>query len=359
VENHALAVGWDAAHSLRNEDRIQRESSAVGAPAANLDQVFDAKVSRLALFAQDEWTINQQWSVYLGARWEGIDTRSDGNSYASVENRSSVWSPLFQTLWKLPNTKNDQLRLGVTRTYKAPGVNSLIPRRFASNNNSPTSPDTQGNPLLRPELAWGLDLAFEHYLTDGGLLTASTFVRRIDDITRQQVSLQNGLWVSMPVNEGTATTRGIELEAKLPLRSLFKSAPAIELRANVARNWSTLSTVPGPNNRLDQQTPVSGNLGIDYKLDAALTLGGSYSFQSGGPVRISQRQYAYTVPKRSLDLYALYKFSGKNQLRVALANALHQDNVSQSRYDEGSVLSSDTTVTPTSAVVRAMLELKF
>jgi outer membrane receptor for ferrienterochelin and colicins len=185
-------------------------------------------------------------------------------------------------------------------------------------------------------------------------------VRRIDDITHNQVSLVDGLWVSMPVNDGVANTRGIELEAKLPLRSLYKTAPNIDFRANVARNWSTLTTVPGPNNRLDQQTPFSGTVGADYKFDKTpLTLGGSYSFQNGGPVRVSFNQYAYSVPKRSLDLYGLWKFTPKNQLRVSLANALHQDNVVQSSYADDSGRLSDTTITPTSVVLRALLEMKF
>ncbi|MDB5936464.1 MAG: tonB-dependent Receptor Plug domain protein [Massilia sp.] len=369
-EGHALAAGWDGAYSKRNEDRIQRESSPKGCLVSdskgkclspdNLDQVFDANVKRLALFAQDEWTVTPRWSVYFGLRWEGIETRSEGNSYAAVDNKSSVWSPLFQTLWKIPGSKADQVRLGITRTYKAPGVNSLIPRRFASTNNSETSPDQQGNPNLRPELAWGLDLALEHYLEGGGLLTASTFVRRIQDITRQHVDQIDTLWVSMPINAGVANTRGIELEAKLPLRSVYKTGPNIDMRANFARNWSSLDSVPGPNNRLDQQTPFSGTIGADWKLDSMpLTLGGSYSFQNGGPVRISFQQYAYSVPKRSLDMYGLWKFSPKNQLRVAVANVLHQDNIVQSSYIDDRGSRSDTTITPTSVVLRALLEMKF
>jgi outer membrane receptor for ferrienterochelin and colicins len=359
-EGHALAAGWDAAYNKRDEDRFERDTPAPAGVENPVDQVFAANVSRLALFAQDEWTVTPRWSVYAGLRWEGIETRSSGAGYAPIDNKSSVWSPLFQTLWKLPGSKSDQVRLGLTRTYKAPGVGSLIPRRFTSNNNSQTSPDQQGNPLLKPELAWGLDLAYEHYLEGGGLLTASTFVRRIEDITHNRVDKIDSLWVSTPVNDGVANTRGIELEAKLPLRSLYKTAPNIDFRANVARNWSTLTAVPGPNNRLDQQTPFSGTVGADYKLDGTpLTLGGSYSFQNGGPVRVSFNQYAYSVPKRSLDLYGLWKFNPKNQLRVSLANALHQDNVVQSSYEDASGGLSDTTITPTSVVMRALLEMKF
>ncbi|MBY0242832.1 MAG: TonB-dependent receptor [Burkholderiaceae bacterium] len=364
IEHHALAIGWDLGWSTRDEDRIQRETDLLPPPAPpqaqNLNQVYSADIKRLALYAQDEWQVTERWSVYLGMRWEGIETTSEGTGYAAVDSKSSVFSPLFQTLWKLPDTKNDQVRLGLSRTYKAPGVNQLIPRRFASNNNSSTSPDSSGNPQLKPELAWGLDLAYEHYLPAGGLLTASTYLRRIDNSIRNRVDLIDRLWVSRPVNAGTANTHGIELEAKLPLRSLYPAAPAIEVRANIARNWSTLDTVPGPNNRLDGQTPVSGTVGFDYKMDSLpVTTGASFSFQSGGPVRVSDKQFAWSAPKRTLDWYGLMKFSPKTQLRLSASNLLHQTNVAQNAFMTPDGLHADTTLTPTTAVVRALLEMKF
>ena len=361
AQDHALALGWDGGISQRNEERIQRETSPVPTQKTiNSDQTYQATVKRLAMFAQDEWSVTPRWSVYYGLRWEGLDTSSEGSSYAAVQNTSSVWSPVFQTLWKLPDTNNDQVRLGLTRTYKAPTTNSLIPRRFTSNNNSPTSPDSQGNPKLKPELAWGLDLAYEHFLPDGGLMSASTYVRRIEDITRRTVTLVDGLWVAMPINDGVATTRGIELEMKLPLRSLMKTAPAIELRVNLARNWSSISTVPGPNNRLDQQTPFSGNVGFDYKLDKLpLTLGGNFSYMDGGAVRISENQSAYAPTKRVLDMFGIWKFSPKVQLRVSVANALHQDNLSYSTYADASGTLQAATLVPTTTVLRGNLEIKF
>jgi outer membrane receptor protein involved in Fe transport len=360
-KGHAIALGWDGAYSLRNETRLQNETTTVGAPISNRDESFDATVRRIALFAQDEWSVTQQWSVYFGLRWEGIQIKSEGNSYAAIDNRSSVFSPLFQTLYKIPGSKNDQIRGGITRTYKAPNVASLVPRRGIASNNSPTTPDTMGNPKLKPELAWGLDLAYEHYLPGGGLLSASTYVRHIDDITHSRVFFIDGLWVSMPVNDGAANTRGIELEAKLPLRQMFPGWPALDLRANVSRSWSSLSMVPGPNNRLDQQTPLSGTFGFDYKFDRLpVTFGGSYSFQNGGPVRISQNQYAYAGVKRAFDLYGVLKFTPKVQLRTSLANTLRKDYVNASTYvsADGSRL-TDTTFTPTFLQLRAMLETKF
>ncbi len=362
VEDHAIAAGWDGGYSNREDDNKQTDvltGTGLIRPI-NLNEKFNADVTRLALYVQDEWTVSKLWSIYAGIRWEGIDTHSQGSDYAEVNNRSSVMSPILQTLYKLPGSKNDQIRVGLTRTYKAPDTGNLIPRRFISSNNSATSPDRMGNPNLKPELAWGLDTGFEHYLPDGGILSVNFFLRKIDDFTRTGVSNVNGTWIAMPVNDGQASTRGVEFDAKFPLRTLMEDAPAIDFRANLAFNSSTVNSVPGPNNRLDAQTPVSANFGVDYKLnDMPLTLGGNLNFQSGGPVRISVNQASYSIPKRVLDVYALWKFDNLTNIRVSLGNALHQDNISRSSYTDasGSIVRSNTT--PTNVAVRVNFEHKF
>nr|WP_315487389.1 TonB-dependent receptor [uncultured Undibacterium sp.] len=361
VESHALVAGWDGGFSKRADDNVRRDTIVGSGPITpfNTNENFDAKVNRVALFVQDEWNYSKALSIYAGLRWEGIDTTSKGNTYAEINNRSSVLSPILQTLYKIPGSKNDQIRFGLTRTYKAPDTGNLIPRRFLSTNNSATSPDNMGNPNLKPELAWGIDTGFEHYLTDGGILSVNFFLRRIDDFTRTSI-VNDGRWVAMPTNDGLANTRGVEFDAKFPLRTLIDDAPAIDFRANLAFNSSTVNSVPGPNNRLDAQTPVSANFGMDYKLDdVPLTLGGNLSFQSAGPVRISVNQSSYGIPKRVVDVYALWKFDAKTNLRVALGNALHQDNISSSTYTDATGSLVRTNKTPTNVAVRVNFEYKF
>ena len=58
----------------------------------------------------------------------------------------------------------DEARCGATGNcvYWAPNTFDLIPRRFIANNNTATTPDFEGNPNLKPELAWGADVACEH-----------------------------------------------------------------------------------------------------------------------------------------------------------------------------------------------------
>jgi outer membrane receptor protein involved in Fe transport len=358
-EGHALAFGWDGGYSTGDDARRER---AIARPDISLpggDEFYESQVSRLAVYGQDEWNVTPAWSVYLGARWEGIRTSTSGNTYDEVKNTSSVLSPVAQTLYKLPGTKGDQLRLAVTRTYKAPGQQQLIPHRFTSVNNSQTEPDSIGNPHLKPELALGIDASYEHYWAEGALLSASVSSRRISDYTRNLIVFDGARWVSTPTNNGNAHTYGIELEAKFPLKAVMATTTNLDLRASLSRNWSSVESVPGPDNRLDGQTPLSATLGADYKA-GPLTLGGSYVFKNGGFVRISGNQISYQSVRRDLDLYALWKFDPKLQLRVATSNLLAQDTISESSYTSPGVgTQTSRTLNPVHRSVRATLEMKF
>ena len=356
---HAISLGWDAGVTQRDDSRVQRDADLPGGDPINSDEGFAAKVTRLALYGQDEWNLTPSWSIYTGLRWEGLDTRSEGNTFDAVQQRSSVLSPLMQTLIKLPN-KKDQMRLALTRTYKAPSTASLIPRKFTSTNNSQTEPDRRGNPRLKPELALGLDASFEHYWGEGGLLSASASVRRIENYTRQGLLFEDDRWISTSINDGRAETRGIELEAKFPMSALIDKAPGVDLRASVSRNWSRVDSVPGPDNRLDQQTPVSATLGIDYKTrDSQFSTGGNFSFRNGGLARISETQGGYSSVRRDLDVYALWKLDPQNNLRVAVSNLLAQDYTTESLYSDANGTLNRASVANGETQLRVTVEKRF
>lgn len=359
AEHHRLAVGWLAEHSDRTESRVEREDYAGGGLPQLLDEDYDTRVRRLALYAQDEWEINPQWSSYLGMRWEVLDVQSAGNTLPETSNRSKVLSPLMQLLWKRPGGKKDQVRWGLSRTYKAPQMTDLMPRRYIANNNSAMTPSMLGNPGLRPELAWGLDMAYEHYLCNGGLLSASGFTRRIDDVMLTTLRQVNGEWISQVANRGQATVNGIELEAKFKLRECWPAAPGIDVRVNLARNWSRVDAVPGPDNRLDKQVPVSANLGLDYRFGRwPLTIGGNYNFQGGGATNLIGNQSSYSTPKRILDIYGYWRYSDTTLLRVTLSNILHQDSTVVAGYRSSTGATRQATTSMTSTALRVALEFK-
>lgn len=154
---HVLAFGWDAGRERFRERGRRSERPLAATPAINFDNGFAATVDRLAVYAQDEWNLRQGWSVYLGARWEGVRMRTTGDGFAASRARYSVFSPLAQSLWKIPGAKGDQVRLALTRTYRAPPTSRLLPTYFYTTFNTEVSPDSIGNPRLRPELATGVD----------------------------------------------------------------------------------------------------------------------------------------------------------------------------------------------------------
>jgi outer membrane receptor protein involved in Fe transport len=356
-DDQAFAIGWDGRYDKHAEARRERDYLRPSQAIPGGDEDATGNVARLALYAQDEWKVTPRWSLYLGGRWEGVRIHADANTFGAAGLRSAVFSPVMQTLYNLPGKNEDQLRLAVTRTYKAPGLQGLLSHNI-SVNNSQVEPDVLANPNLKPELALGVDAAYEHSWAEGAMVALSASSRNIDDYTRYLVSFDGTHWVSRAMNVGRARTHSLELETKFPLRSVFAAAPALDVRANVARNWSQVDSVPGPDNRLDEQTPLSANLGLDYSA-GALTVGGSLAFKNGGSVRVSANQTAYVNVQRNLDLYASWKLSPQYQLRLSASNVLGQDIIRESSYTSATGVLWNRLVNVANASLRAALEAKF
>ena len=327
LEGHAFTFGWDAGRerNRQHDVRIERHPSGdalSGSAALDVDTGYTATVERLALYGQDEWALRPGWSLYLGARWEGVRIATRGDAFARSGSSYKVFSPLMQTLWKIPGTKRDQLRLALTRTYRAPTMQQLIPAIFYATLNTEVSSDYTGNAGLRPELATGIDAAWEHYFS-GGLVSLSATTRSIRDFIRDMTRHDGARWVTAPVNQGGAEVRSLALEIKLPMKP-FGAAWPLELRGNLSRNWSSVDAVPGPGNRLDRQPRWSGNLGADVN-GARVSTGASFNFVTGGWTRTSVFESSYGGVTRDLEAYALYKFDPRSQLRLAARNLLAPD----------------------------------
>jgi outer membrane receptor protein involved in Fe transport len=357
LEGHAFAFGWEGGHERQREREFHTQAPLDGAAAVDLDTPFTATVDRLAVYGQDEWDVRPGWSVYLGARWEGVRTDTSGEGFAQAASRYSVFSPLLQTLWKIPGSKEDQLRFALTRSYRAPRMFELVPSRFITSFNSEISPDYIGNPDLRPELATGLDAAYEHYFSDGGMVSVSATSRSIRDLIRSETRSDGARWLRTPVNQGHAQVRSLALETKLPLKTLGLAWP-VELRANVSRNWSSVDAVPGPGNRLDSQPRWSANLGADYS-GAALSAGASFNFVSGGWTRSAVFESSYGGAARDLEAYALYKLDPRRQLRFTVRNLLATGQLRGSRYADPLGVTERASFTPTYRTWRLQYEQKF
>lgn len=329
-QNHRLKMGWDAAQlSLSSQSLQYRHAVFSGAPT--WEQIADnsqAKVNRLALFAQDEWQTSSNWSNYLGARWESFNQDAEGTGYTRFSNKTSVLSPIFQSLWKLPESKENQLRFAFAKTFKNPSLASLIPNYRPSLVNASYTPDTRGNPNLKPEIAAGIDLAFEHFGANEFNLRASAYAKRLQDLIQDSLQFNSGRWVLFSENQGRAHAHGIEIDIKFPAKLLLEPANNLDLRFNLARNWSAVDAVAPPNNRIAEQTRWTANTSLDYRPSDLWGTGLSYSYSSGGDVHLSNSMNRMINPSRRLDSYFFYKFSKDSNLRISLQNLLAQNRTS-------------------------------
>lgn len=329
---HSLQIGWEGSLDRHREDRIQSIHYFGLEADTHGNQSYDTQIRRLAFYLQDELTLGPLWSLYLGTRWEQVETLSDGSDFGAIRNRRQVLSPTLQSLWKLPGDNGDRIRLALSRTFKAPTLTSLMPRPYTSTNNRPTNPDQIGNPALRPELATGIDLAYEVGAGDGVRLNLGSYFRRIKGVVRNELRQHNGRWLITPVNGGDAAAWGLELDGGLPLSALFETAPAIGLRFNATRAWSRVEDVPAPDNRIPDQTRFSATLGADYRINPRWSGGISYSYRSSDDVRTTPVQIELKSPSRELDLHAQWTATARTRLRLSASNLLQQELVSGQRY---------------------------
>ena len=348
LAGHALVAGWDGNAGERAETRLEQDSALAVTAAL---ETSTARLNRLALYVQDDWTVTPALSLSLGARYEQFDIASGGNVFDRVQRRLHAGGPLLQA--RLATSPQGQLRLGLTRTFKLPTLTQLSMRRYTiDNNNTPLTPDEQGNPALLPERAWGLDVAYEHYFSKSAMLSASAYARRIDDVSIARIGQVGSRWISTPANAGRADARGIELEGKTTLAGFA-------LRANAARNWSRVAGLPAPDNHLPDQAPFSAGIGVDHRLAALpLTVSASLSVQGGARSRLAERVTIDNGSQRDLTFSAVWRIDGRSSWRLAGSNLLAGRHHETARYRDGRAGLTTLTATPTWATVRLAYESK-
>ena len=328
--SHSVTAGWEVDNQIRNESSVTLLNGVQ--QLAELGSEFDVSTQRMAAYLQDEWDINPQWGANAGIRYETIKT-SSSNALDSYTNTSRVLTPLAHLVWRFAAPSRDQLRLSLTQSYRSPNTGQLSTRPSLNTlypvpgANTAISPDRAGNPNLKPERANGIDLAFERYLTSGGVTSVNFFVRDIKDLIRNVTVLENVSWatadryVNRPQNIGKAITRGIEFDAKFQLKEIIADAIPLNIRFNLSIYDSKVAAVVGPYNQIDQQPRASGNLGADYKLRSfPVSIGGNIAWTPAYTTQQSDTQLQKTSTRRVYDAYALWTVNSLAKLRLSLSN---------------------------------------
>ncbi len=272
-----------------------------------------SQVRRWAVFSQSKWQIGETLDTYLGGRIERIAMTGKVASVANAPFYTTILSPIARAAWKPAGGDDNEYTLALSRTFRMPTAKDLIPHRTHGTVNGPLEPDEVGNPALRPELAWGLDLGHQQKLGRVGTLAISVFGRQLSQaIITDSFIDDTGRWIERKTNGGAATLYGAELDARLDLRKFDVSWPNASVNLYMAINRSRLRDVAGGNTHLDQQAPLNGKVTWEHRLSAApghtaWRWGGQLQMAGASDVRRSEFASKSTLSRTSVDLYASWQ----------------------------------------------------
>lgn len=374
VGEHDIKIGSSASYThSRNEFAYLLDSvndfslQMLGTQRAVSDRRFTA-------FLQDEWRVNKEVGINLGLSGERRNTRIDEGVYGGNSN-FTLWAPSAHISWKLPGTVEKRFRMGLARTFTAPFLDQLTGRptinALAPCASSGCGPniiayaDSAGQPKLRPEKTLGLNLAYEHYIGEDSIVTLEAFSRHIDGLIGTDIQLENVPWsmlpryVARPANLGTARSDGVSVETQLELREFWKAGPKMSLHgvATVAR--SSVSTVPGPDNRLVDQARWSAKFGASHAVAGLpLKLSADANWTPSGWVRSTVTRKLYTLQRAELSAEAAWTFSSGWRAKFTVDHILSQDGSIIESFFANDAIFERHTLRPSRDKFRFDLEVK-
>ncbi|UUR08902.1 TonB-dependent receptor plug domain-containing protein [Sphingomonas glaciei] len=163
-----------------------------------------------------------------GVRRESTDVKIvDLDSGQRFDNDFDLWLPSASMKFDL--TGRDRLTASVARTNRRPNFNFITPALLEAELGDN---DLLGNPLLKPETAWGVDAGYERRIGRTGVAGVNVFYRRVKNLvevanTGNEGSEGEGTFVLQPQNSGSGKAWGIEFDLSASLAAIGLSDTGI------------------------------------------------------------------------------------------------------------------------------------
>lgn len=130
-----------------------------------------------------------------------------------------------------------------------------------------------------------------------------------------------------PANLGQAKVLGVNLEGRLSSKDISKDFSNFELHGSIGFARSELSDLPGPNNRIAEQSPWRAKFGGSYTIQSApLKLGFETNLLPAGWVRSNLSQRVHQSSQFTMGVNASWKFSANSRLTLNIDNLLPRKN---------------------------------
>ena len=286
----------------------------------------EGKTQTQAAFLDDTWDVSDQWSVYLGGRyewWKGFDASKSMDADASTHIEASLpdrsennLSPKFSTTFR--PTDNWRIRFSLAQATRYPTVGELYYGGITA-----SGIDNKANPDLKPERVLAQDFTITRGLGETGEARLTYFQDEVSDAIYSQTNTYTNIANYQNVEE--VRTRGIELavnQRKLLIQGLG-------VFCNVA--WTDAEIVSNPNvpqsegKVFPRVAKWRAKCVIDYSPSNRwfVMVAGHYSGRQYGTLDNSDRDGGYG----GLDDYLIYDTKVSYRFKDYLTASLGVDNI--------------------------------
>ena len=291
VPDDGRTVSWEDAHPAAFSNQTDSAGDALAS--------FSGTERVLAAYAMNDVDLGRA-HLNFGVRVEqthssyiGHVAASDtlGTTTVSTVPGTQDYTDVFPSAQlRYSADENTNIRLAVTRAIARPNYSDLAPFLSGSigtiyqhdyNNLS------AGNPNLKPQHAWNIDLMFEHFLPSVGVISGGVFYKRITDFILTRTFVYNGPYTPFqgyygtePQNGGNGHLLGFEVNWAEHLTFLPGVLAGFGFDANYTHVSSkvTIDTT-GRTAQLLRQAPDLANIALTY---ARGTLSGEVAWTYNG-----------------------------------------------------------------------------
>lgn len=347
--DHEIEAG---VHLSRHNNQSQFDNTinnVLDSRLAIVGSGYQIKKNIYRLFIQDDWRINKSWALNIGLTTEQQDYQLD-EKLAQQQRHYQIWAPSFHLLKKIDGDSKRQLRASVARTFQAPSqsqlllrpqINPLAPCSKTCQANTPDTPDSAGNSHLRMESAWGLNLSYTQSIGSNSEISTEYYMRALQNKLGTQINLENTLWseqpryVWRPANLGQANIQGLNLTFRLNMRDLWPQAPKLELNGSTGYARSVVSDIPGPDNRIQDQSPWHLKLNGSYTMaDLPLKLQVDANYLPADWLRSNFALRRYQSHQLTVNTQALWTINNKLRLSLNLDNLFPAESLRIDEYTQ-------------------------
>lgn len=299
--------------------------------AGGLGSVEEKRFDLYALLEGDHGDLS--WEA--GLRWERtdvhiVDLTADPDE-AVNDNTYDHFLPSASLKYAVGNGR---ITASAARTVRRPQFDHISPvlleEELGDN-------DFLGNPLLRPEKAWGIDLGYEHRLGRTGVIGVNLFYRDVSDLVELATLLDADgnpvpgsaqdegdeevvAFVLRPQNVGDGEVYGIEFDLSADLA--FLGLPNTGVFGNLSLLDSKVTDAFGER-RFNNQSDVVYNFGVIQNLPrAGVAFGATYRKQGSAYSRVVSEEVTTTYGA-DLEVFIEKRFGNHFTIRAVGSNLLN------------------------------------